>query len=131
MTYLNRVNPFHLVDSFFDASSRTADFTPPVDVEINPVQAVLRFDVPGVSREEIELQLEDGTLCVRGKRQQAELGEKSSYWTNERRSGSFERRFRLGEEFDPEKVDASLQNGVLTIEVARKAQTQPKRIEVK
>jgi len=119
------------MDSFFDATSRTADFIPPVDVEINPAQAVLRFDVPGVSREEIELQLEDGTLCVRGKREQVELTEKSSYWTNERRTGSFERRFRLGDEFDPEKVEATLQDGVLTIVVARKAQMQPKRIEVK
>lgn len=131
MTYLNRVNPFNLMDSLFEASNRSADFTPPVDVEINPAKAVLKFDVPGVARDQIELQLEDGTLLVRGKREVPALEEKASYWANERRAGSFERRFRLGDEFDADKVGASLQDGVLTIEVERKAQTQPKRIEVK
>lgn len=131
MHYLNRVNPFNLMDSLFEASNRSADFVPAVDVEINPASAVLRFDLPGVSRDKVELQLEDGTLCVKGVRTEAELGEKASYWTNERRSGSFERRFRLGDEFDPEKVEATLLDGVLTIQVARKAQMQPKRIEVK
>jgi len=89
---------------------------PPVDVVEAEDEFVLRLDVPGVADDSVNVVLDRGRLTVSGSREAATDGRSH---LSERRSGSFERVFRLGSAVDEENVDAKLDRGVLTIRVPK------------
>ena len=91
---------------------------------------VIEVDVPGVSRESLEITINEGVLEVTGSRTEPERPEFRAVFSD-RQFGSFRRAVRLPEDVDPEQVDASLAEGVLKIELHRVPETQPRRVEIK
>jgi HSP20 family protein len=95
-------------------------------------EIVVELDAPGVKREDIDITLTDHSLRVKGKRESRKEEKGKSFHRVEREYGEFERRVALPCEVDTDKVDAALNNGVLTIKLPKsaKAKEQERRIEV-
>jgi HSP20 family protein len=88
----------------------------------------IEMDVPGVAREDVELTYNQGELRISAERK---APERASGQTDQRRYGKVVRTVSLPETIDPDTIDASLEQGVLHVTVAKKPEAQPKRIEVK
>ena len=89
----------------------------------------LELEVPGVSKDDIELTVDEGKLRISGERKAPEE-ERADYYS-ERRYGPFERVVRLPKQFDPESVEAAMSDGVLHVTLAKRPEAQPKKITVK
>jgi HSP20 family protein len=109
-----------------------AQWSPAVDVFESKGEFVLTMEVPGIERDDVDLQLKEGVLYLRGRRIPCTEPSKQTYYRLERPSGSFERRFSLPEEIDPAKITAQLNDGVLTVTLPkRRRPLQPFKVEVK
>lgn len=102
-------------------------FLPTVEVEENENGHILSFDIPGVPKEDIHLEVQDRLLKISGERKK--IIESENY--TEKSYGKFERSFSLPEAADLENVQASYEHGVLSVMIPKKASTRPKKIEVK
>ena len=108
-----------------------SDWTPAVDVQELKDAFVVRADLPGVEPKDIDITMENGVLSLRGRRQHETKQEDGGYRRVERVSGEFFRRFTLPDSADPETISAQMTNGVLTVRIGKRAEIQPRRIEVR
>jgi HSP20 family protein len=86
----------------------------------------IEAEVPGVPLEDLDVSLEKGTLTIRGERKA--LAKSAKF--DERLYGQFERTIALNEWVDPTNVDASLNNGVLQLKLAKRPESQPQKIKI-
>ncbi|MBL7502828.1 Hsp20/alpha crystallin family protein [Frankia sp. CNm7] len=100
----------------------------PVDVEETDDAFVVELDLPGVAREDVMIDLRDNELVVSGEIRERERTGKLRRQT--RRVGRFEHRVTLPGEVDPDSVRATLRDGVLTLQCAKRQVSHPKRIEI-
>ncbi len=100
------------------ASADEAGWLPPVDVYEVPDRYVVTAEVAGLSREDIQVQIQDGKLSLKGERQPREF-ESARFERVERGRGRFARTFALPQPVDASGVTADLQNGVLTVVVPK------------
>jgi len=91
---------------------------------------VLKADVPEMRPEDLEVHFENGTLTMKGKREFEKKEEGKGYHRIERSYGSFVRAFSLPDTVDPEKLNASYNNGTLTVTVGKKEVAKPKSVKV-
>ena len=117
-------------DPFFQGRQASA-FTPAFEVKETPDTFVLRADVPGVAEGDLDINVHNNVLTVSGARVAEERKENESYALYERQFGSFSRSFALSELADGERVEAKLENGVLTLTIAKKAEAKPRKIAIK
>jgi len=101
----------------------------PMDVIRGKDEVQLRFDLPGVDAESIDVTVDRGVLTVSAKRTE-QTGEDEKLITRERVSGSFTRRLSLGDSLDTEKIEADFAEGVLTVRLPLLATAQPRKVEV-
>lgn len=104
-------------------------FNPPIDIHESEIGLVLEADLPGVSLETLELQVEDNKLTLFG-RVKSTLPEDAMPAHQEYHVGDFLRSFILSDNVDHERVTAKLNNGVLRVELPRSEQSEPRRIQV-
>jgi HSP20 family protein len=90
-------------------------YQPPVDVTVSDRDLVLTMDVPGLTAEDLSIDLVDGHLVVRGERPPAFLPDGSRFDRRERAYGRFERVVELPHEVDAEAITASVDHGVLSL----------------
>jgi HSP20 family protein len=106
-------------------------FVPAIDVKETDASLVIDLEVPGLKPSEVDVQVDDGVLMLRGERKQ-EKEEKTKQWhRSERYWGKFERRIALPDYADVEKIDATCKDGVLTVTLPKKAGAKPKSVSVK
>jgi HSP20 family protein len=91
---------------------------------------VFKADVPDIDPKEVGIQLENGTLTLKGERKFEQEKNGNGFHRIERGYGSFVRAFSLPDTVDPEKVKADYKNGVLTVTVPKKEIAKPKTINV-
>ena len=92
---------------------------------------VVRADLPGMKKEDIEIQLDDDMLTIQGARHQESSEESEGRWHSERSYGSFSRRMRLPKGVDPDKISASYTDGVLEVTIEKpEEQKQSRRIDL-
>lgn len=108
----------------------TADWSPAVDIREEPDGYVLHADLPGVDPKDIEVNMENGVLTIRGERQHESKEEGKNYKRVERVRGTFFRRFALPDTADSDNISARCQNGVLEVRIPKQAKVQPRRISV-
>jgi HSP20 family protein len=129
---LMRYDPFRELDRYtdqlFGTNGRQAWM--PMDAVRKPDGVELRFDVPGVSPDSIDLSVERNVLTVRAERS-AFLGEGEESLAKERPQGSFVRQVFLGEALDVERLDAAYEQGVLTVTIPVAEQAKPRKIEIR
>ena len=90
---------------------------------------VLRLEMPGVSKDGIEVSIDGNTLTVGGRRQI--YADDVVYLIRERRNGDFRATYTLDERVDREKVEARIEHGILTVKLHLKDAVRPRKIEVK
>jgi HSP20 family protein len=106
-------------------------WSPAVDIYETENELVLKADVPEIDPKNIEIQLENGTLTVKGERRfEVQKNGLKGFHRLERSDGKFTRAFSLPETVDGEKVRADYRNGVLTITLPKKEVAKPKTINV-
>lgn len=92
-------------------------------------KVVVRLEMPGVKKDNLEIKIENNELKILGKRENS--GKENSYLLKERNGGDFEQVFTLDNTIDQDKIDAQLVNGVLTISLSLKESEKPRIIKVK
>lgn len=118
---------------FADVRSAPLGSFPKVNVgETDDTVNVYAF-APGVDHNDLELSVEGNTLVIHGKRQlDTDATEKQKTWyRQERFNGEFTRAVSLPEYVDPEQIEARLKDGVLTVQLRKREEVQPRRIEIK
>jgi len=92
---------------------------------------VITAEIPGMKTDDLEIKIEGDTLTLKGERKPQELAEGASYHRRERATGSFHRSLALPTKIDPENVNATYKDGVLTVTLEKEKETLPKQIPVK
>ncbi|MEI7834117.1 MAG: Hsp20/alpha crystallin family protein [bacterium] len=110
------------------ASSRT--WAPVVDIAESGNDFVLHVEVPGLKPEEIDIQIADDTLTIKGERKLEKETKEKEYVRIERSYGAFQRSFSLGVPIKKESVSASYNSGVLTITLPKAEDKKPKQIKI-
>jgi HSP20 family protein len=105
-------------------------WTPAVDIVETEDELTLRADLPGMNQEDIDVQIENGTLTLKGTRKLEQEEKDKGYHRIERSYGSFMRAFSLPETVDAETAKASYKDGVLQIAFARREAAKPKSVKV-
>jgi len=103
---------------------------PPLDISESEDGFTITCDLPGVTKDEIDIQLHDGILTIKGEKQQETDEKKTNYHRLERVYGSFSRSLSLPTTIDPDKISGSYQDGVLKVTVGKREETKPKQIKV-
>lgn len=107
------------------------DFYPDTDIYDSEDKLVVKTDLPGMSKEDIELSVQGNTLFIKGEKKHEEDIQDKGFIKSERFFGYFERALPLSKDIDPNKIDASFKDGVLSVEIAKKEEAKPKQITVK
>ena len=119
-------------DPFRELSQLTAgSWAPPVDVYQNgDHEIVLKAELPDMTREGIDITVEDDTLTIKGEKKFADDVKDEQFHRIERRYGAFSRSFSLPQTVDASKVTADYKNGVLTVRLPLREEARPRQIKV-
>ncbi|MEQ9459443.1 MAG: Hsp20/alpha crystallin family protein [Phycisphaeraceae bacterium] len=155
LTRPNTVDLFEEFDRAFNRAYRPSGTTAgwyPVDVTENDTAYVVEAELPGYTRDQVSVTLEDGVLTIEADRSEtahksepaataadttevAQVQDQSQKTANvhlhERRAQRVVRRFRMPSELDADKIQATLENGVLTLTLPKHEQTLPRQIEIR
>ena len=136
MALLMKPEPFsrevdRLFDAFFgqerDAARR---WVPPMDLVEDKNDLVLRADLPGLSEDDVDIEVKDGVLTISGERKTEEKKEEEGYYRVERAFGRFSRSLSLPDGIDPEQVKAKFDNGVLEVRIPKPEERKPHRVSI-
>jgi len=145
MTLITRWDPFRELATLQDRMNRlfqetastgetsltnSGAFIPPVDVYEDEHSLRLKLEVPGIDEKDLDVRIENNVLTVKGERKFEKEEKEENFHRIERRYGSFVRSFTLPNTIDSEKVSAEYKNGVLALQLAKKAEAKPKQIKV-
>lgn len=108
----------------------TAALLPPVDIFEDDSVITLKTDLPGVSKERLSIQVDKDTLTIEGDAQ-IPMAEGMEALYADLRSTQFRRSFTLSRELQADRIDAQIQDGVLTLKVPKREEFQSRRIEIK
>ena len=113
-----------------DQSARRMTITPPVDIFEDGQAVTLWADLPGVTKDKLDVRVHDGNLSIEA---EAVVPTPANLRLQhvEVREPRFARTFTLSPDFDTSKIEASLQDGVLKLTIPRRDEARPRRIEVK
>ncbi len=111
-----------------DIATRT--WTPPVDVRETEEAFTVTAELPGLSREDIQITLENNILRLTGERKFERDEKQENYHRIERSYGAFTRSFALPSQVDAERVQANFKDGVLTITVPKADAARPRKIDI-
>ncbi len=109
-----------------------ADWAPSVDIDEEDDKYLIKADLPGVDKENINVKLENGVLSIRGeKTTKTETGKGTKRHRTERFHGTFARSFTLPEAVKADQVEASYSDGVLSLVIPKQDEVKPKSIDIK
>ena len=129
-----------LMDRFFDEpflnasqlwSQRGENFPLPLDLLEEEGQYVVKASLPGINPEDVEITLSDNILTIKGESKGESENNQSNYHVRERHFGSFMRQITLPMPVNSEQVEATHENGVLTLHLPKSEAVKPKRISVR
>lgn len=107
-----------------------SSWAPSVDIFETENEVVLTAEVPGIDEKDIEIKVEDNSLTIRGERKFEKETKEENYHRIERSYGSFFRSFTLPSYVDQDKVEAQYENGVLKIQMPKKAEVKPRKVRI-
>ena len=135
VAYVNREPLSRLFETFFGDQQPTEDvasrgWMPPVDIQETEDAYRLIAELPGLTRDDIQITLENNVLRLSGERKLEKDVKRESYQRIERTYGAFARSFSLPHQVSSEGVSAAFENGVLTITVPKAEQAKPRKITI-
>ena len=104
---------------------------PPLNVLNSPDEIIVQCELAGVNKEDLDISITGETLIVKGVKNPPPDEEKIHYQRQERGTGEFSRTVVLPDQVDPEKIDATLVDGILTIRLFKSQAAKPRQISVK
>jgi HSP20 family protein len=125
-----------LFGTFFESaapvsgSSPARRWIPAMDLEETETHFVLRADLPGLSEEDVKIELEDNVLTLSGERRSEHEDRRQGFYRIERASGAFARSLTLPEGVDPAGIAASFHNGVLEVRIPKPEVRKPHRVSI-
>lgn len=111
------------------SAQEVAGWTPPVDLYETAEAFVITAELPGLSREDIDIRVQDGQITIQGTRRTPDVP-CERYHRVERGHGAFYRRFQLSPSIDIDRITADLRDGVLMVTVPKSPDEIPRRIDV-
>lgn len=109
----------------------SGSWTPPVDIYQNGEhELVLKAELPDMTREDIDVAVDNGTLTIKGEKKLSADVKEDQYHRIERRYGTFSRSFSLPPTVDPARVAAEYRNGLLTVKLPMREEARPRQIKV-
>ena len=127
---MNRLFEQTLSRSRGEEGITAATWTPAVDIYETMDTIVMKAELPGLTREDIDIQIEDNTLILRGERRFAKDVQQENYLRIERAYGSFHRTFTLPATIQQEEIRAVFRDGVLELILPKTEGAKPKRISI-
>ncbi|MFO7890596.1 MAG: Hsp20/alpha crystallin family protein [bacterium] len=115
---------------FEDFGSQSMKTFPLVNLWSDDDEALLKAELPGMSRNDINITVQNNMLTIEGNRKLETLRENEDYHRRERGYGNFKRTIRLPFAVDSDKIKAEVSNGVLTVNLPRREEDKPKKIEI-
>jgi HSP20 family protein len=115
------------------AQTSGAGWTPAVDVVTKNGDMIIRAELPGMQREDVEVSFQNGVLTISGERKEEEEHKDAGYLVKERHYGSFRRSMTLPEGIDEDKIKANFKDGLLEVTVegaGTQVEARPRRIEI-
>jgi HSP20 family protein len=120
-----------MMEELFGARPRAAGLAPALDVVEDDKSYIVSVELPGAKKEDVNVECHDNVLTIRGeKRSEREEKKEQRRWT-ERTYGSFSRSFTLPSDTDPERVQASFKDGVLTVTLSKSQEAKPRVVHIK
>lgn len=125
-----------LFDDFFGLTPAKQEgsapmWAPSVDISETADNFIVRAELPGMSKDNIDLEIENNVLSIKGERNFEKKDEGENYHFVERSYGSFYRSFTLPRNVDPEGIGAEYKDGVLVVTIPKKEEVKPKKVEIK
>ena len=105
-------------------------FSPAVDMYENEKEIVVKAEVPGIDKEDINISVSDGTLMIKGETKKEEETKEEDYYYAERTYGSFSRRLELPEKVQESKIKANFKDGILEIHLPKAPEAKAKKIKI-
>jgi HSP20 family protein len=145
MTLMRRRSPFGELMSLRQAMDRLFDedtFRPiawsgafegpglPLDVTTDADSLLIEANLPGIKPDDVEITVENGTLTISGKTAEERKAEEGSYLIQEIRRGTFSRSVTLPNGLEPDKAEATFENGVLRLRIPKAEQVKPRQIKI-
>ncbi len=127
---MNKVFETRLSGNAEAGSVATSDWVPPVDIREEHDRFVILADIPGVDPNQIEVNMDNGVLSIRGERNDETAEQRAAYKRTERARGTFYRRFNMPDTADADNISASSRNGVLQVVIPKQEKVQPRKITV-
>jgi HSP20 family protein len=120
-----------LMERWFDAFDGTVSCYPQVDIHEDKDHVYVKADLPGMKVEDIKIEVDDNNvLSISGERKSEKEIDRKDFYRTERQYGSFERRFRLGQNVDGTNIKAEYKHGELKLTIPKKEEKKPKAITI-
>lgn len=109
----------------------TTDLSPRIDMFEEKDELVMRTELPGIKKEDIDIQLEGDRLVIKAEKKEETLSEDTNYYTCERRFGQYQRSVSLPFPVEADKISTTFENGLLEIRLPKAEELKAKHIEIK
>jgi HSP20 family protein len=119
------------IGDVFPWAGRAGAVLPATDVRENDHQYAITVELPGVRKEDVHVDLEQGVLTIRGEKRSEREEKKEQRCYTERSYGSFSRSCRLPSDADADRLEASFKDGVLAVTIPRTEEVKPRTIAIK
>ncbi len=113
-----------------DGEAFSAVWSPRMDLTETEHEFVVKLDLPGIEKEQVNVDIEDGRLAVSGDRKEEKKEDKENYLRMERTYGHFFRSIPLPKTAKVDEVKAEFHNGVLRIRIPKTEETKPRKVEI-
>ncbi|MGR3176475.1 MAG: Hsp20/alpha crystallin family protein [Candidatus Anammoxibacter sp.] len=113
-----------------DVSLFERDWNPSIDVYESDNEVLVKADIPGLNKDEMDISILDDMLTIKGEKKTENEVSKESYYKSERFCGSFNRTIQLPSEVDEDKVKATYKDGVLELHLPKKEEAKTKHIAI-
>jgi HSP20 family protein len=135
MALLVKPEPFtreidRVFDAFFGQTDQGRRWVPPMDLVEAEDHFVLKADLPGLRENDVNLEVQDGTLTISGERKAEHEQREKGWYRIERSFGSFSRSLTLPDGVDPDRIEAAFHDGVLEVRIPKPEERKPRRISI-
>ncbi len=127
---MNRLFEQTLSRSRSDEGMAASTWSPAVDIYETPETIVMKAELPGLAREDIEIHVRDNTLTLKGERRFAKDVQQENYLRIERVYGAFQRNFTLPATIQQDKIHAIFKDGVLELTLPKAEAAKPKKVVI-
>ncbi len=117
-------------NEFDQGSDSLTSWYPATDIFETKDDYVFKLEVPGLSKNDVNIELNDNTLTIKGEKKEEKEIKKENYHRIESSSGKFSRSFTLPRNIDAKKVNANMENGILELRVAKAENKKAKAIPI-